>query len=110
VYAPDLAGTLTNKGNALYRELRRYEAALAAYEEAEGLYRSLAAAQPEVYAPDLARTLTNKGNALSELRRYEAALAAYEEAEGLYRSLAAAQPAKCMHPIWRGRSLTRGMR
>jgi CHAT domain-containing protein len=73
--------------------LRRYEAALAAYEEAEGIHRQLAAQQPEVYAPDLARTLTNKGNALSELRRYEAALAAYEEAEGLYRSLAAAQPA-----------------
>jgi tetratricopeptide (TPR) repeat protein len=66
-------------------ELRRYEAALAAYEEAEGIRRQLAAQQPEVYAPDLARTLTNKGNALQELRRYEAAVAAYEEAEGLYR-------------------------
>jgi tetratricopeptide (TPR) repeat protein len=79
VYAPDLAGTLANKGNAL-SELRRYEAALAAYEEAEGLYRSLAAAQPEVYTSNLVRTLTNKGNALRELRRYAAALAAYEEA------------------------------
>jgi tetratricopeptide (TPR) repeat protein len=45
VYTSNLAGTLTNKGNAL-SELRRYEAAVAAYEEAEGLYRSLAAAQP----------------------------------------------------------------
>jgi CHAT domain-containing protein/tetratricopeptide (TPR) repeat protein len=79
------------KGMGLY-EARQLEAALAAYEEAEGLYRSLAAAQPAVYAPDLARTLTNKGNALYRLRRYEAALAAYEEAEGLYRRLAQAQP------------------
>jgi tetratricopeptide (TPR) repeat protein len=83
---------LAGKGRGLY-EARQLEAALAAYEEAEGLYRSLAAAQPEVYTSNLARTLTNKGNALSELRRYEAALAAYEEAEGLYRLLAAAQPA-----------------
>jgi CHAT domain-containing protein len=83
---------LAGKGRGLY-EARQLEAALAAYEEAEGLYRSLAAAQPEVYTSNLARTLTNKGNALSELRRYEAALAAYEEAEGLYRLLEAAQPA-----------------
>jgi CHAT domain-containing protein/Tfp pilus assembly protein PilF len=82
---------LAVKGMGLY-EARQLEAALAAHEEAEGLYRSLAAAQPEVYTSNLAWTLTNKGNALIELRRYEAALAAYEEAEGLYRSLAAAQP------------------
>jgi CHAT domain-containing protein/tetratricopeptide (TPR) repeat protein len=82
---------LAVKGMGLYKA-RQLEAALAAHEEALGLYRSLAAARPAVYAPDLARTLTNKGNALQELRRYEAALAAYEEAEGLYRSLAAAQP------------------
>jgi CHAT domain-containing protein/tetratricopeptide (TPR) repeat protein len=82
---------LAFKGRGLY-EARQLEAALAAHEEAEGLFRLLAAAQPAVYAPDLAGTLTNKGNALIELRRYEAALAAYEEAEGLCRSLAAAQP------------------
>jgi CHAT domain-containing protein/tetratricopeptide (TPR) repeat protein len=52
VYAPDVAGTLNNLGNAL-RELRRYEAALAAYEEAEGLYR--------------------RWRTPSQLRRYEAA-------------------------------------
>jgi CHAT domain-containing protein/tetratricopeptide (TPR) repeat protein len=83
---------LAVKGRGLY-EARQLEAALAAYEEAEGIHRQLAAQQPEVYAPDLARTLTNKGNALYRLRRYEAAVAADEEAEGLYRSLAAAQPA-----------------
>jgi tetratricopeptide (TPR) repeat protein len=82
---------LAVKGRGLY-EARQLEAAVAAYEAAEGLYRSLAAAQPEVYTSNLARTLTSKGNALIELRRYEAAVAAYEEAEGLYRSLAAAQP------------------
>jgi CHAT domain-containing protein/tetratricopeptide (TPR) repeat protein len=82
---------LAVKGRGLYKA-RQLEAAVAAYEEAEGLYRSLAAQQLEVYAPDLAWTLTNKGTALSELRRYAAALAAYEEAEGLYRLLEAAQP------------------
>jgi tetratricopeptide (TPR) repeat protein/CHAT domain-containing protein len=82
---------LAFKGRGLY-EARQLEAALAAYEEAEGLYRSLAAAQPAVYAPNLAGTLTNKGNALYRLRRYEAALAAYEEAEGIRRQLAAQQP------------------
>jgi CHAT domain-containing protein/tetratricopeptide (TPR) repeat protein len=81
---------LAVKGMGLYT--RQLEAALAAHEEAEGLYRSLAAAQPAVYAPDLASTLTNKGNALYRLRRYEAALAAYEEAEGIHRQLAAQQP------------------
>ena len=64
---------LAVKGTGLC-EARQLEAALAAYEEAEGIRRQLAAQQSEVYAPDLARTLTNKGNALSELRRYEAAL------------------------------------
>jgi CHAT domain-containing protein len=82
---------LAVKGMGLY-EARQLEAALAAYEEAEGLYRSLAAAQPEVYTSNLARTLTNKGNALQKLRRYEAAVAAYEEAEGIHRQLAAQQP------------------
>jgi CHAT domain-containing protein/tetratricopeptide (TPR) repeat protein len=72
--------------------LRRYEAALAAYEEAEGIHRQLAAQQPEVYAPDLAGTLTNKGNALIDLRRYEAAVEAYQQALAIYRRLAQQQP------------------
>jgi CHAT domain-containing protein len=82
---------LAVKGRGLY-EARQLEAALAAYEEAEGLYRSLAAAQPAVYAPDLARTLTNKGNALRGLRRYEAAVEAYQQALAIYRQLAQQQP------------------
>jgi tetratricopeptide (TPR) repeat protein len=133
VYAPDLARTLTNKGNAL-QELRRYEAALAAYEEAEGLYRSLAAAQPAVYAPDLARTLTNKGNALRascgvmkrrwrRMRRrrgcisgmhpiWRAAITAPScgVLAAYMRTRSLAPSPRCTHPIWRGRSLTRGMR
>jgi CHAT domain-containing protein/tetratricopeptide (TPR) repeat protein len=82
---------LAVKGRGLH-ESRQLEAALAAYEEALGLYRRLAHAQPEVYEPFVAATLNNLGAALQELRRYEAALAAYEEAEGLYRLLEAAQP------------------
>jgi CHAT domain-containing protein len=91
VYAPDVAMTLTNLGVAL-SDLRRLEEAVAAYEEALGIHRQLAAAQPAVYAPDLATTLTNLGNALQELRRYEAALAAYEEALAIRRRLAQQQP------------------
>jgi tetratricopeptide (TPR) repeat protein len=63
VYAPDLARTLTNLGNALY-QLRRLEEAVAAYEEALGIRRRLAQQQPQVYAPDVAMTLNNLGNAL----------------------------------------------
>jgi CHAT domain-containing protein/tetratricopeptide (TPR) repeat protein len=82
---------LAVKGMGLY-EARQLEAALAAHEEALGLYRRLAHAQPEVYEPFVAATLNNLGNALQELRRYEAALAAHEEALGIRRRLAHAQP------------------
>jgi hypothetical protein len=58
--------------------------------------------------PCQALFLAVKGMGLYEARQLEAAVAAYEEAEGLYRRWQ--QPSRCMHPIWRGRSLTRGMR
>jgi CHAT domain-containing protein/tetratricopeptide (TPR) repeat protein len=82
---------LAVKGLGLY-EARQLEAALAAYEEALGLYRQLAQQQPQVYAPYLATTLTNLGNALYQLRRLEEAVAAYEEALGIRRRLAQQQP------------------
>jgi len=91
VYAPDVAMTLNNLGNAL-RGLRRYEAAVEAYQQALAIYRQLVQQQPQVYAPDVAMTLTNLGNALRGLRRYEAAVAAYEEALGIRRRLAQQQP------------------
>ena len=83
--------SLNNLANRL-SELGRREAALAAAEEAVGLYRELAAARPDAFRPDLAMSLNNLADSLSELGRREAALAAAEEAVGLYRELAAARP------------------
>jgi tetratricopeptide (TPR) repeat protein len=56
-----------DKGNAL-RNLKRYEEALAAYEQAIRL------------DPNFADAYYNKGIALNELKRHEEALAAYEQA------------------------------
>jgi tetratricopeptide (TPR) repeat protein len=68
--------------------------ALAAVEEAAGLYRELARANPEAFRPALATSLNNLGNRLSEVGRRVEALAAVEEAAGLYRELARANPAR----------------
>jgi tetratricopeptide (TPR) repeat protein len=81
----------SNLGAAL-SELRRYEAAVEAYQQALAIRRRLAQQQPQVYEPDVAMTLNNLGNALRDLRRYEAAVEAYEEALGIYRQLAQQQP------------------
>ncbi len=73
-------------------ELGRREDALAAAEEATGIYRRLAAERPDAFLPDLAMSLNNLGGCLSELGRREDALAAAEEATGIYRRLAAERP------------------
>jgi tetratricopeptide (TPR) repeat protein len=91
VYAPDVATTLSNLGNALCG-LRRYEAAVEAYQQALAIYRQLAQQQPQVYEPDVATTLSNLGNALCGLRRYEAAVEAYQQALAIRRRLAQQQP------------------
>ncbi len=93
--APDeaaRAGSLHNLGNVL-SELGRREEALAATEEAVGLFRRLAEGQPAAFLPDLAGSLNNLGNRLAALGRREEALAAAEEAVALYRRLAEKQPA-----------------
>jgi hypothetical protein len=68
------------------------EDALAAIEEAVGIYRELAAAYPLVFRPDLALSLINLSNALDDFGRLEDSLAAIEESVGIYRGLAAARP------------------
>jgi tetratricopeptide (TPR) repeat protein len=73
-------------------DLGRREEALAAVEEAAGLYRALAAARPGVFRPYLANALNTLSNRLSDLGRRDEALMAIEEAAGLYRALAAARP------------------
>ncbi|MGW4946369.1 tetratricopeptide repeat protein [Actinoplanes sp. NPDC004185] len=70
----------------------RRERALAAAEEAMGIYRRLAEVNPDAYLPDLASSLSNLGNCLSQLGRREQALAPAEEAKGIYRRLAEVNP------------------
>src|SRR5205823_3649601 len=73
-------------------DLGRWEAALAAAEEAVRLYRALAETRPDAFTPDLAMSLNNLANMLRDLGRWEAALAVAEEAVRLYRALAEARP------------------
>jgi tetratricopeptide (TPR) repeat protein len=72
--------------------LGRREEALAAIEEAAGIYRLLAAARPQAFLPDLAASLNNLSVRLADLGRLEEALAAIEEAVTIYRQLAAVRP------------------
>jgi tetratricopeptide (TPR) repeat protein len=76
---PALAGSLNNLANR-YSELNRREEALRAAEEAVGLYRQLAGANPAAFTPDLAMSLNNLAAFYSALNRREEALRAAEEA------------------------------
>ena len=92
---PDAASRLARSLNNLSVRLAglgRREEALAAIEEATGLYRELARARPDAFAPDLARSLNNLSVQLADLGRREEALAAIEEAVTLRRELARARP------------------
>ena len=73
-------------------DLGRREDALAAIQEAAGVYRELAAARPDAFRPGLAMSLTNLAVRLGDLGRREDALAAIGEAVGIYRELAARWP------------------
>ncbi len=86
-----LAYMLQSLGGGL-RDLGRPQEALAAIEEALGLWRELVAANP-AHQPGLVMTLQNLGAGLRDLGRPQEALAATEEALALYRELAAANPA-----------------
>ncbi len=85
-----LAPCLGTLGTVL-SELGRRDAALAAFDEALGIYRPQA--HPAAYQPDVAMTLNNLGTVLSDLGRRDEALAAYNEALDIYRQLAQAHPA-----------------
>jgi len=85
------AGHLNNLSNRL-SDLGQRERALAAVEEAVGLYRTLAEARPDAFLPDLAMSLNNLSNRLSDLGQRERALAAVEEAVAIRRTLAETRP------------------
>ena len=70
----------------------RFNEALAASQQAEGIMRKLAVARPDMYRSDWARSLNNLGGHLRNFGRYEEALDAAQQAERLYRDLAEAQP------------------
>jgi Tetratricopeptide repeat len=91
-YLPDLAASVSNLAGRLTGAGRRDEA-LAAGQEAVGLYRDLAEHNPAAYLPDQAASVTNLAVQLAGAGRQEEALAAAQEAVGLYRDLARANPA-----------------
>ncbi|WP_050777811.1 tetratricopeptide repeat protein [Micromonospora sp. ATCC 39149] len=68
------------------------EQALTPAEEATGIYRRLAEANPDAYLPNLAASLNNLGIRLSELGRRQEALGPSQEAAGLYRRLVEVNP------------------
>jgi tetratricopeptide (TPR) repeat protein len=72
--------SLNNRGAALIG-LKRYDEALAVYEDAAALFRELGDRRAE------GETLNNRGAALIGLRRYDEALAVYEDAVALFREL-----------------------
>jgi tetratricopeptide (TPR) repeat protein len=89
--AVGLAKALDNLGAGL-TGVGRYQEALAATEEAVGLWRPLARDNP-AHQPGLAEALDNRGVGLGLLGRYQQGLAATEEAVGLWRPLARDNPA-----------------
>ncbi len=90
-FLPDLAMSLNNQSNRL-AGLGRREEALAAIEQATGIYRQLAEARPDAFLPDLAMALNNQSVHLAGLGRREEALAAIEQAVTIRRQLAEARP------------------
>ena len=86
-----LAWSLNNLSNRLSWLIRKEEA-LAASEEATGIYRKLATARSDAFRPNLAISLDTLSTGLADQGRTEDALAASEEATGIYRKLATARP------------------
>ncbi len=62
--------------------------ALAAVEEAAGIYRQLAQARPDAFLPDLATALNNLASTLSSLNRLAEASVIREEANAAISALA----------------------
>jgi tetratricopeptide (TPR) repeat protein len=97
---------LLNSRSSRLSDLRRWEAALEAIDEAVGIYRELAKAHPDAFRPDLAGALNNQSNRLGDLARdahrrrlmpvwlgrLQEALDAIDEAVDIYRELAKADP------------------
>jgi hypothetical protein len=74
---PDYAEALRNRGVTLH-ELKRFDEALASYEQALAV------------RPDYAEALSNRGTSLHELKRFKDALASYDHALGVLPNYAEA--------------------
>ena len=82
---------LNNLGAAL-SALGRRDEALAAAQEAAGIYRKLAEKNPQAFLPHLAASLNNLGTMFSYLGRREEALVAAQVAADISRKLAEKNP------------------
>ena len=89
---PSRPGPVADQPVGRLGDLGRREEALAAIQEATGIYRELAAARPDAFRPGLATALNNLSLRLGGLGRPEEALAAIQEAVTIRRELAAARP------------------
>ncbi len=83
--------TLNNLGT-LYSDTTRLTEAEKVYAEALGIYRKLAATNPDAYLPDVAMTLNNLGVLYKNTTRLTEAEKVYADALGIYRKLAATNP------------------
>jgi tetratricopeptide (TPR) repeat protein len=88
---PERARLLTNLSTRL-AGLGRREDALAAIDEAVGLFRQLVVDRPEAFTPNLARSLHTLSGMQAALGRREDALAAIDEAVDLRRQLVVDAP------------------
>jgi tetratricopeptide (TPR) repeat protein len=75
-----------------FGDLNEHNSALRPAEEAEELYRKLAAQQPDAFGPGLAGSLNNLAIRLKAVGRREDSLKAAQEAVNLYRELAERRP------------------
>ena len=91
MYKPNVATTQNDFGN-LYSDLRRFEEAETAHQEALEIYKELAKQNPEMYKPNVATMQNILGILYSELERFDEAETAYQEALEIYKELAEKNP------------------
>ncbi|KAI0057846.1 TPR-like protein [Artomyces pyxidatus] len=92
-YGESMASTAYNISMALVTKAQYYDA-LSAGQEAETIYRMLAADQPAKFSPDLAKSLNLLSHCLSEVGQASESLEVIKEAVDIRRKLAIDQPAK----------------